>query len=87
MDKTKKPMEWNKKFVNNMTSKKLISKPLFMEFFKKEYWSHLPFPPPGDLLNTGIEPTSPVSIALQADSLPADPSGKPHISAHSTQYR
>ena len=30
----------------------------------------MPFPPPGDLPNPGIEPMSPVSPALQADSLP-----------------
>ena len=30
----------------------------------------LPFPPPGDLPNAGIEPTFPKSPALQADSLP-----------------
>ena len=33
---------------------------------KKEYWSGLPFPAPGDLPNPGIKPGSP---ALQADSL------------------
>ena len=33
-------------------------------------------PSPGDLLNPGIEPTSPLSPALQADFLPAEPSGK-----------
>ena len=32
------------------------------------------FPPPGDLPNPGIEPRSP---ALQVDSLPAEPPGKP----------
>ena len=32
------------------------------------------FPSSGDLLNPGIEPRSP---ALQADSLPAEPQGKP----------
>jgi len=26
---------------------------------KNKYWSKLPFPPPGDLLDTGIELTSP----------------------------
>ena len=37
------------------------------------YWSGLPFPSPGDLPNTG-------SPALQADSLPSEPPGKPrHI--------
>ena len=38
--------------------------PLFMEFSSQEYWSGLPFPPPGDLSNLGIEPTSLVSPAL-----------------------
>ena len=33
--------------------------PLSMGFFRQEYWSGLPFPRPGDLLNTGIEPVSP----------------------------
>ena len=32
--------------------------PLSMRFFRQEYWSGLPFPPPGDLLNPGIEPLS-----------------------------
>ena len=30
-----------------------------MGFSRKEYWSGLPFPPPGDLPNPGIEPISP----------------------------
>ena len=46
--------------------------PLPMEFSKQEYWSRLPFPSPGDLLNPGIEPLSP---ALQVDSLPSEPPG------------
>ena len=37
---------------------------LSMEFPRQEYWSGLPFPPPGDLLNPGIELESPVSPAL-----------------------
>ena len=53
--------------------------PLSMELFKQEYWSGLPFPSPRDLLNSGIEPISPVSPALQADSLPAEPLGKPYF--------
>ena len=44
--------------------------PLSMGFSRKEYWSGLPCPPPGDLPNPGIKPTSPVSPALQADSFP-----------------
>ena len=42
---------------------------LSMEFSRQEYCSELPCPPPGDLPNPGIEPTSPVTRALQADSL------------------
>ena len=48
--------------------------PLSMEFSKQEYWSGLPLPPPGDLPDPGIEPGSP---ALQVDSLPSEPLGKP----------
>ena len=47
--------------------------PPFMGFSRQEYWSGLPFPSPGDLPDPGIEPGSP---AWQADSLPAEPSGK-----------
>ena len=39
--------------------------PLSMRFFRQEYWSALPCPPPGDLPNPAIELWSP---ALQADS-------------------
>ena len=35
--------------------------PLSMGFSRQEYWSGLPFPPPGDLSNSGIEPESPVA--------------------------
>ena len=38
--------------------------PLSMGFSRQEYWSGLPFPPPGDLPNPGIESTSLVSPAL-----------------------
>ena len=48
--------------------------------FQARKWSGLPFSPPGDLPDPGIEPTFPVSPELQADSLPAGPSGKPRIS-------
>ena len=47
-----------------------------------EYWSGLPCPPPGDLLNPGIEPRSP---SLQADSLPSELSGKPINTGVGTQ--
>ena len=38
--------------------------PLFMRFLRQEYWSGLPFPPPGDLPKPGLEPTSPVTPIL-----------------------
>ena len=43
--------------------------PLSMGFSKQEYWSGLPFPNAGDLLNSGIEPKS---STQQADSLPSE---------------
>ena len=50
---------------------------LSMGFFRQKYWSGLPFPAPGDLPDPGIEPTSPVSPALQENSLPTEPRGIP----------
>ena len=43
-------------------------------FSRQEYWSGLPCPPPGDLLNLGIELRS---SALWVDSLLSEPPGKP----------
>ena len=48
--------------------------PLFMGSSRQEYWSGLPCPPPEDLYKPGIKTRSP---ALQADSLPSEPPGKP----------
>ena len=50
--------------------------------FQAKYWSGLPFPSPGDLLNPGIKPTSPVFPALQVGSLPIEPFGKSPWSSH-----
>ena len=52
--------------------------PLSLEFSRQEHWSRLPFSSPVDPPDPGIEPRSPVSSALQVDSLPATPSGKPN---------
>ena len=49
-----------------------------ISFPGQEYWSGLPFPSPGDLPDSGIEPRSP---ALQADSLPTEPPGRVYICA------
>ena len=35
-----------------------------MEFSRREYWSRLPCPPPGDLPNPGIEPVSLMSLGV-----------------------
>ena len=48
--------------------------PLSMEFSRQQYWSGVTFPSPGDLPNPGIALASP---ALEADSLPLTPPGKP----------
>ena len=55
-----------------------------MGFSRQEYWNGFPFPFPGDLPDPGIKSRSPT---LQADSLPAEPPGKPqtrerHLWAH-----
>ena len=34
---------------------------LSMGFSRQEYWSRLPFPPPGNLYNPGIDPVSYIS--------------------------
>ena len=43
--------------------------------FSQEHWSGLLFPPPGDLPNPGIEPTSP---ALAGEFITTEPPGKRH---------
>ena len=48
--------------------------PLSMGFPRQEYWSGLPFPPPGDLPDPGIEPVSP---ALVGRFFSTEPPGKP----------
>ena len=50
--------------------------PLSMEFSRQEYWSGLPFTSLGDIPDPEMEPGSP---ALQADSLPSEPLGKPKM--------
>ena len=48
--------------------------PLSMEISRKEYWSGLLLPSPGDLPDPGTETRS---LALQADSLPSELPAKP----------
>ena len=47
--------------------------PLSMGFSRQEYWSGLPFPPPGDLPDPGIEPVSP---ELAGEFFPTELPGK-----------
>ena len=47
--------------------------PLPLGFPKQEYWSGLPFPPPGNLPHPGIEPASP---ALTGGFVTIEPSTK-----------
>ena len=54
--------------------------PLSMGFSRQEYWSGLPFPPPGDLPDPGIGLASP---ALAGRFLTIEPPGKPHICIYS----
>ena len=46
------------------------------EFSRQEYWSGLPYPPPGYLPNPEIKPRSPT---LQADSSVTEPPAKPRL--------
>ena len=48
-----------------------------MGFFRQEYWSGLPFPPPGDLSDAAIEAVSLVSPALAGGFFTTVPPGKP----------
>ena len=59
--------------------------PLPMGFPTQEYWNGVPCPPPGDLLGPGIEPASPALPALQVDSLPTEPPGKPFMQSTSCE--
>ena len=51
-----------------------------MEFSRQEYWSGLPFPSPGDLLDLGTEAGSPESSVLAGGFFTLEASGKPYES-------
>ena len=57
--------------------------PLSMGFPRQEYRSGLPFPSPGDLLDSGIKPASP---ALAGRFFTTEPQEKPLISSVSISY-
>ena len=54
--------------------------PLSIGFSKWEYWSGLPFPPSGDLPNTGTEPMSPMFPAFTDRLFISEPAGWPRNS-------
>ena len=58
--------------------------PLSVEISRQEYWSGLPFPPPGDLPDPGVKPASPASLALVARFFTTEPPGKPLITMAAT---
>ena len=51
--------------------------PLSMGFPRQKFWSGLPFPSPGDVPHPGIEPESPVFLALQAGLFTTESPGQP----------
>ena len=54
-----------------------------MKFFRQEeHCNGLPFHPLEDFSDPGIEPMSPVSPTLQADSSLLEPSGKPLVKGY-----
>ena len=53
-----------------------------MGFPMQEYWSGLPFPPPGDLPNAGMEPVSLASPSLAGRFYTSELPGKPISSSH-----
>ena len=64
-------------FVSDSLRPQSCQAPLSLGFSRQEYWSRLPIPPPGDLSDPGIKPTSPVAPALAGRYLTTEPLGKP----------
>ena len=54
----------------------VLKTPLLVGFYRQEHWSGLPCPPPADLPNPGIKPTS-LTSNLGVGSLPLESTGKP----------
>ena len=55
-----------------------------MGFLRQEYWSGLPFPSPGDLLDPGIKSVSLVSPELAGRYFTTEPPGKPTMVINKT---
>ena len=61
--------------------------PLSTGFPKKEYWSGLPFPSPGDLLGPGIERGSPALAGRFFTTEPPAKSIKAYEGSSTSQYK
>ena len=75
---TKSRHDWATELKSNLTFVSpwtvACQAPLSMGFPRQEYWNELPIPPPGDLLDPEIEPTSP---ELAGGFFTTEPPGKP----------
>ena len=58
-----------------------LKAPLCVGFSRQEHWSGVPCPPPGDLPDTGIEPTSLVSPTLASRFFTVAPPGSERLEA------
>ena len=57
--------------------------PLFMEFYRQEYWITLPFPSPWDLPDLEIKHMSPI---LAGGFFTSEPPGKHHMVEYVNRY-
>ena len=57
-----------------------------MGLCRQEFWSGLPFPPPGDLPEPGAVPISPASPALAGRLFTIEPPGKPYNTEGDIKY-
>ena len=55
-----------------MTLWTVAHQPPLVHGFVRQYWSGLPFPPPGDLPDPGIKTASVMALALHTYSLPKE---------------
>ena len=60
--------------------------PLSVGILQARILGGLPFPPPGDLPDPGMEPTSLMFPALQVDSLPLSYQGSPLLTRSDSQF-
>ena len=57
------------------------------EIFQQEYWSELPFPPPEDLPDPGIEFVCPASLKLVDGFFTVEPRGKPCKNMYTYKFK